>query len=102
MSGRLLASVAVAFSAIAFCVSAQPTTAPTPLAWYRFNGDPTDNGLIRDEAGAGASVDFKNAPVTDSVLVCNGEYENGPEHGYRAVINVPKVDYNAFTVVWRF
>jgi hypothetical protein len=69
-----------------------------PIARFSFDRDDSD------ALGSGAQIERINVPIEDGSLVINGLYEHraAREAGYRAVVDVPQLDYNAFTVVWRF
>jgi hypothetical protein len=69
-----------------------------PIARFSFDRDDSD------ASSGGAQVERINVPIEVGSLVINGLYEHGAarEAAYRAVVDVPQLDYDAFTVVWRF
>ena len=75
-----------------------PTTAPAAIAHFDFR-----NG-VHDASEGQAKAVLKNAEVAGGRLILNGQYgdEAMTGSGYAAKFKVPWLDYNRFTVAWRF
>ncbi|UCD52338.1 MAG: hypothetical protein JSW27_06810 [Phycisphaerales bacterium] len=64
-------------------------------AHYRFDGDGSDT------CNAGHPFEFKGVDFAGNTLYLNGRYEYGSK-GYRAVVDVPWLAYDSFTISLEF
>jgi hypothetical protein len=87
--------------ALSLLFGAGPATSPSvdapPIAHFSFEVG------SEDRSDGGAKAELANAPITDKTLRLNGIYGMGEDgKSYKAIFNVPKLDYHEFTVAWRF